>query len=264
MSIHKPVFKIERTSVDSAIDWSPHHHAYINPYNGCTACCPYCFWLSQEGWEGRVQIRHNIAQQLEAVLPTWPKDEFIYLGSVCDPFMELEKTEHLSVECLKLIQKYEIPLLITTSALSDAIRGCVDILKSMKQRVILVVELSRVDPIEEFNLTGHHIGIENANYLYDNGLEVWATLAPILPHITDIDKILEALNPSIPLYVDSLQCTPGGIQARKVMDWIRSDYPAYKEEYARIVDGQDLRYFDGIIEKAAQNPRIRFFPYDLT
>lgn len=264
MPLYIPEFKIEKTTVSSAIDWSPHHHAFINPYNGCTAGCPYCFWLSQEGWEGRIQIRSNIAEQLEPVLRTWPKNEFIYLGSVCDPFMEIEKTEHLSGECLKRISKYQIPLLITTSALSDVVREYADILKSMKQRVILVVELSRVSPIEEFNRTGHHPGIENANFLSDQGLEVWATLAPVLPHITDVDKVLAALNPAIPLYVDSLQCAPGGVQAQKVMGWINSDYPEYKEEYAKIVEEQNLCYFAEVKAKAERNCRIKFFPYDLT
>lgn len=264
MAISSPEFLIEKTTVSSAIDWSPHHHAYINPYNGCTAGCPYCFWLSQEGWEGRIQIRSNIAEQLEPVLRTWPQNAFVYLGSVCDPFMELERTERLSLECLKLISKHEVPLLITTSALSCVVREYVDLLKAMKQRVIIVVELSRVNPIETFNRTGHHTGIDNANFLHEQGLEVWATLAPVLPHITDIDKVLDALNPAIPLYVDSLQCAAGGVQARKVMDWINSDYPEYKEEYARIVETQDLSYFAEVEAKAKNNPRMKFFPYDLS
>ena len=78
-------FLIERVACEQAFDWSAHHHAFINPYNGCTAGCPYCFWLSQKGWENRIQIRENIVDVLDTALKTWDPKEFIYLGSVCDP-----------------------------------------------------------------------------------------------------------------------------------------------------------------------------------
>ena len=120
-------FLIERVTCQESFDWSPHHHAFINPYNGCTAGCPFCFWLSQQGWENRIQIRENIASILDDTLKTWNPDEFIYLGSVCDPFMEIEREQRLSRECLEVIKRYGMPLLITTSATNDVIRDYVDL-----------------------------------------------------------------------------------------------------------------------------------------
>ena len=72
---------IEKVKADSAIDWSPHHHAYVNPYNGCTAGCPFCFWLSRQGWEGRIQIRENITELLENELREYDPKEFIYFSN---------------------------------------------------------------------------------------------------------------------------------------------------------------------------------------
>ena len=256
-------FLIERVTCKEAFDWSPHHHAFINPYNGCTAGCPFCFWLSQQGWENRIQIRENIASILDDTLKTWNPDEFIYLGSVCDPFMEIEREQRLSRECLEVIKRYGMPLLITTSATNDVIRDYVDLLKSMPQRVIVVVELSRLGLLREFNTGRTHAGIENANYLRSQGLEVWATVAPVLPGVTDLDAILEALNPDIPVYVDSLQCSFGSIQARKVMDWICKEHPHMEKEYNRIVNNQDTSYFDTLMDKYCSEGRLHRFPYNL-
>lgn len=255
-------FLIEKVSCKEAIDWSPHHHAYINPYNGCTAGCPFCFWLSQKGWENRIQIRENIVGVLDDALKAWDSKELIYLGSVCDPFMEIEREHRLSRGCLEVIKKHERPLLITTSATNDVVREYVDLLKSMPQRVVVVVELSRLALLREYNSGGVHAGIENANYLRSHGLEVWATVSPVLPGVTDLDVILEALDAEIPVYVDSLQCESGGIQARKVMDWIRNEHPHLEEEYARIVIDQDTSYFDAIMDKYSAEQRIHRFPFD--
>lgn len=255
--------RVETVHADHAIDWSPHHHAFVNPYNGCPTGCPYCFWLSQPGWEGRIQVRENIPELLEQQLKSWPKDEYIYLGSICDPFMELDREYGLTRRCLELIRQCESPLLITTSAVNDVIFRDVDILTSMRQRVVIVVELSRIELMEDWNRGGRHIGIENANRLAEMGLEVWTTLAPILPQITELEAVLTALKPQIPVYIDSLQCKPDSIQARKTMDWICRDYPQNEEQYAKIVHQQDLSYFDEIRTKYKDNPRVMTFPYKL-
>ena len=90
--------KYEEVQAERALELSPHRHAYINPYTGCSMGCPFCFWLSMEGWEGRIGVRKNLPELLRRELKDWPKDEFLYLGSICDPFNEME--EQYNVEKL--------------------------------------------------------------------------------------------------------------------------------------------------------------------
>ncbi len=253
----------ETITVNSAIDWSPHHHAFINPYNGCAAGCPYCFWLSQSGWEGRIQIRTNIAEQLEVFLNTWNPQEYLYLGSVCDPFMEFEKDWGLTGKCLELIYERKIPLLITTSALCDAIFRYEELLQKMRDQVVIVVELARPEPLRVWKQGGRHIGIQSANRLVDAGLRVYATIAPILPEITDLQAVLDALDSRIPVYVDSLQCTADSIQGKKVLNWVESEYPALISMYEELVKKPDGAYFREILEHFQENDRVKTFPYQL-
>lgn len=84
----KMKMKYEEVQAEKALELSPHHHAYINPYTGCSMGCPFCFWLSMEGWEGRIGVRKNLPELLRRELKDWPKDEFLYLGSICDPLMK--------------------------------------------------------------------------------------------------------------------------------------------------------------------------------
>ncbi len=256
-------YSVEKVTVDSPIDWSPHHHAFVNPYNGCTMGCPYCFWRSQEGWEGRIQVRENIAEKLDESLQKWPKNEFIYLGSVCDPFMEIEREYRLTWSCLEVIRRHAVPLLITTSGVTDLVREYVPLLKAMQQRVIVVLELARIPELEKFNAGCKHMGIANANYLVSQGLEVWATMAPVLPGLTEMESILMHLDERIPVYVDSLRCEENSVQARGVQEWISRDYPELTAVYEQITRHNNTAYFTAFKERWRSCPRIKMFPYQL-
>lgn len=252
---------VEKVTAKEAIDWSPHRHAFLNPYNGCAMGCPFCYWLSFPGWEGRIEVRTNIVALLEQYLKAGTHKGFLYLGSVCDPFCELEETYRLTRDCLELIKKYEVPLLITTSASSACLLEYTALLASMPQKVITVVELSRIPYIEEMNRGGRHKGITCANALKEKGLEVWTTLAPVLPAVTDLDLVLKALDPHIPVYIDALDCKEGSIQAEKTMAWIRRDYPEQAERYHSMMLRHDRRYFEKLLQEKAENPRVKTFPF---
>ena len=165
--------------------------------------CPFCFWLSRDGWEKNMEIRLKTPELLEEALRTWPKGEWLYLGSICDPFNEWESKYHLSEQCLKVIDQYQIPLLITTSAVSPALLEEAEILKNMKAPVVVVAELARIPEMERLKKEGIHKGIQAANILKKMGLTVWATMAPVCPGILDLEPVLEKLDEEIPVYIDS-------------------------------------------------------------
>ena len=255
--------KVREVSGTEPYELSPHGHAFINPYGGCTMGCPFCFWLSRDGWENKMEIRMDTPSLLEEALKTWPKGEWIYLGSICDPFTEWESKYRLSEQCLKVIDKYQIPLLITTSAVSPALVEEAEILKRMKAPVVIVTELARIPEAERLKKEGIHRGIEAANALKKMGLTVWATMAPVCPGILELEPVLEKLDQEIPVYIDSLQCGKNSVQEKRVMEWIRNDYPQLESLYEKIVLEKDLTYFDVLLEQYENDPRIKTFPYEL-
>lgn len=253
----------EEIMATESYNLSPHGHAFINPYHGCSMGCPFCYWLSQEGWENRIQVKRNIGELLEEELKGWPADEYIYLGSVCDPFNELEEQYRLTKRCLEIIGKYKVPLVITTSAVNPVILEYAELLQTMEQRVVLVVELARIRFVEAMNRGEGHLGIVHANQLCEAGLEVWSTLAPILPGIVDLGSVLKALDSRIPVYVDSLSCSLSELQGTRVMEWIRKDYPELADDYREMLERQDWSYFDKILEANQGNERVKTFPFQL-
>lgn len=255
--------RIKEITAVHAIDYSPHRHAFLNPYDGCLMNCPFCFWLSCPDWEDRILVKKNYPELLKQYLEKEWDGGLLYLGSVCDPFMELEKEYRLTGKCLELLKKYEVPLLITTSAASDVILEYAEFLSTMGKRLIIAVELSRIPLVEELNRGGKHLGIEHANALASMGITTWVTLSPVLPGITDPAQVLGALNDAIPVYMDALRCEAGGIQQRKVMDWIARDYPELSEQYERIVLRGDDSYFETLLKMYGKDARIKTFPFEV-
>lgn len=254
---------IEEIEAEECYNLSPHRHAFINPYNGCSMGCPFCYWLSQDGWENRIQAKVNIGELLKNELVKWPKHEYIYLGSVCDPFNELEEQYRLTKQCLEIIKDYGVPLVITTSAVNPVIMDYLELLQSMRQRVVVVVELARIHDIEVLNQGGVHRGIAHANRLREAGLEVWATLSPILPGIIDLDIVLKQLNNQIPVYIDALNCSSQSIQGDRVLAWVKKDYPDLANLYQKMIEQQDWGYFEKILKNSQGNVRVKTFPFQL-
>lgn len=224
---------------------------------------PFLFLVKQGRLGKNMEIRLKTPELLEEALRTWPKGEWLYLGSICDPFNEWESKYHLSEQCLKVIDQYQIPLLITTSAVSPALLEEAEILKNMKAPVVVVAELARIPEMERLKKEGIHKGIQAANILKKMGLTVWATMAPVCPGILDLEPVLEKLDEEIPVYIDSLQCAKGSIQEKRVMEWIRKDHPQLEAVYEKIVLEKDLTYFDQLLKKYQRDPRIKTFPYAL-
>lgn len=225
--------------------------------------CPFCDWLSLPGWQGRIQIRENLPALLERFLADWPEDELLYLGSRCDPYMALEETWCLTRRCLEVIRAHRVPLLMTTSAATGTILRDVELLRGMTARTIVVVELSRIPFLERLRAGAKHEGIVRANELSAQGLEVWTTLAPVLPGLTEIDRVLAALRPEIPVYVAPLQCRPGTAQAQRVMNWVRASHPEWEAAYASMIDSADGQWFCDLLARYRGERRIREFPYQL-
>lgn len=255
--------KVELIRAAAAVNLSPHRHPFLNPYNGCSMGCPFCYWLSQAGWENRIQVKTNIAVLLSEYLKTFNRSEYLYLGSVCDPFMELEKKYRLTRDCLAVIRAAKVPLVITTSAVSEVILEELPLLAPMKEKVIVVVELARIPQIEAMNRGGQHQGIVHARKLNEAGFTVWTTLAPVLPEITSLPAVLKALPEEIPVYVDQLDCGEADIQGRRVMEWIKKDYPHLEALYRRIIVNRDDSFYRQFFRTYEGNQRVRRFPFNL-
>ena len=140
--------------VDFAVEINEYGQPYVNPYFGCTAGCPFCYWLSIPGWEGKIDIRLNIAEQLDRYCQEREAERpRLYMGSYCDPYMEEVEAEYqLTRRCLEVAARRRFPLTLCTSARSELILRDVDLLRQIPGLTV-VAELCRLDQTERLRTT---------------------------------------------------------------------------------------------------------------
>lgn len=175
------------------------HVPIIDPYDGCTIGCPYCFQLNNSEWNKNLLIKTNIPEMISKNLVHWPKDKTIYIGSKCDPYMNVEEKYQLTRQCIIELSKLKIPTMITTKSNLDIIFRDIDILKGYSTDLTILLGLSNLNELSKNK--NDNKNIKMANELYKLGIKVWAFIAPILPGITDVELMINSLHDDIPVYL---------------------------------------------------------------
>jgi len=233
----------------------------IDPYFGCSIGCPYCFRTSEEGWKNNIIVNTNIAELLDERLKSWPKEEAIYLGSMCDPYISIEKEYGLTRKCLEVLNKYQIPTFITTKSDNDLIIRDVDLLKNFCAKLIVLIGISNIRQLKNEYHGGKNHNIETANKLNRRGITVWSFITPILPYIVPVEQMINQFDEDIPVWLDLLRIKKDSIQAKQIKKFIAGEYPQLIEKYNKIIDDGNLEYYYELKDKYKDNKRIKFLPY---
>ena len=232
----------------------------VDPYEGCNIDCPYCFRLSNEGWSNNIIVYTNIAEMLDKELSTWTKEE-IYLGSLGDPYMSIEEKYELTRKCLKVLSKHQVPTMVTTKSDNGLILRDVDILKNFNADITILMGISHMKQLNNAYCGEVNKNIEMANKLMGMGINVWAFITPVMPHIVSIDEMINQINADIPIHLDLLRIEKDTLQAVSVKNHIARYYPHLVGEYNNIIDDGNLNYYYELKDKYKENKRITFLHY---
>lgn len=230
----------------------------IDPYEGCTMGCPYCFQLNDDEWNKDIIVKTNIANMIAMKLSDWPKDRIIYIGSKCDPYMNIEEKYELTRQCIIELSKLKIPIMITTKSNLDIIFRDIDIIKGYSADITVLLGLSNLNELSS-NINSYDIkNIEMANKLHGLGIKVGAFITPILPGITDVNAMIDKLHNDIPVFLDKLRIDKTSKSGEKMINYITEKYPQLKETYENILYNDSNDYINNLRETWKENTRVNF------
>ena len=93
----------------------------INPYQGCSHRCAYCYatyeW-SPEFYD-KIYAKSNAPQVLEKELSAWKNSDTIMpvmVSSATDPYQPAELRFQLTRRCIQVLQKYNVPYYVFTKS----------------------------------------------------------------------------------------------------------------------------------------------------
>ena len=173
----------------------------INIYRGCTHGCIYCDSRSKcysfdHDFED-IEIKENALELLERKLRMKKNKCMIRTGSMCDPYIPLERTLKYTRRALELIYKYGFGLSIQTKS-NDILRD-LDLLKLIneKSKCVIQMTLTTYDEtlckIIEPNVSTTKERFEVLKIMKENNISTVVWMDPILPFINDNEENLRGI-----------------------------------------------------------------------
>ncbi len=173
----------------------------MNTYRGCTHGCIYCDSRSRcyhidHKFED-IEVKINALELLEDALRRKRKKCIIGTGSMCDPYMPLEKHYKITRGCLEIVDKYGFGFTFITKS-SSCLRD-LDLFKRINEKTKCVVQMTlttyddRLCKIIEPNVATTSERFETLKVLRDNGIPTVVWFCPFLPYINDTEENLRGL-----------------------------------------------------------------------
>jgi len=217
----------------------------MNLYRGCTHGCIYCDSRStcyqiDHDFED-VEIKVNAPALLENALRRKRSRCMIGTGSMCDPYLPLERTEGLTRRCLELIDRYNFGFTVITK--SDLILRDLDLLKRINEKTKCVIQMTLTTfdetlcRILEPNVCTTARRAEVLNTLRDAGIPTVVWLCPILPFLNDsVENLLGILHYCFEAKVKGIICFGMGVTLREgdreyFYEKLDKHFPGMKQRY---------------------------------
>ena len=172
----------------------------MNLYRGCQHGCIYCdsrssCYKMKHDFED-VEVKRNAAAILDHELKK-KSPCMISTGSMCDPYIPLEKELNLTRKCLEVIERYGFGLNILTK--SSLILRDIDILQRINKKAKCVVQVSLTTYNEtlcgkiEQNVCTSKERFHVLKEMHKANIPTVVWLSPILPFVNDTEYNLMGL-----------------------------------------------------------------------
>lgn len=172
----------------------------INPYNGCSNSCFYCYAHSYWGYlemflkVGIITVFKDfnkvVAEQLDKINIA----SCGYLSPVTDPFQRINNHYKLSEKIIREFIKRNLPIeFITKSVIPEEVIELIKVQKhSFAQVSILTLDENLRKMLMKEGATTHEL-LDNFKKLSDNGIFKVARIDPVFPYLTDNLKDIKNL-----------------------------------------------------------------------
>ena len=165
----------------------------MNIYRGCTHGCIYCdsrssCYHTPVPFEN-IEVKENALELLEIALKSKRNKCMIGTGSMCDPYMPLEKSLCYMQKSLELIEKYGFGVTVITK--SDLILRDLDTIERITKKTKAVVQITlttyddELCKIIEPNVCVTSKRVEVLKECYKRNIPTVVWFSPFLPYIND-------------------------------------------------------------------------------
>lgn len=180
----------------------------IDPYIGCGVGCSYCY-ASKSGdevnepikaWGDFVYAKVNAVDTLSFEMEKFSKndleDKKILLSSKTDPYQGCETTYQITRKILQYLAQKEFPGIVGILTKSPLVLRDIEIFRRF-QRAEIGLTITTLDEQLARSIENHAPSarkrLETLKRLYEEGINTFAFVGPLLPHYIEMPELLEEL-----------------------------------------------------------------------
>jgi DNA repair photolyase len=260
-------FRIAGAFIPRSLKYMHVYDYRLSPYMGCTKRCIYCFELvNRNVRKNEVKVKTNTIKYVRKVLLTLNERKAVLVdGYDCE---EIEKDTKLLRNSLNVLLEFRTPVFVQTK--SSLVLRDIDKLERLSECTKLTTVAFSLTSLEEEHArifepytTSPEERIKAMQKLSSRGIITGIILMPILPFISDTNKVLEHVFSEAASvgcsYVipEPLRVTGAGPQRNNVFQVIKKYYPELLPKYERLYPR------DPYGPEFGTRPRSRTYLYDL-
>ena len=230
----------------------------IDAYDGCQLRCPYCFQWLDLAWNRNILVKTNLPEVLARQLDAWDVTQTLYVGSRSDPYMALEGRYRLTRRTLQVLQARGVPCILSTKSNAPAFFDDISLFLEYKDKLIICVGQANLAHLRRTSDQRELPNIRAANELARLGINTWVFITPVLPGITDVETMVDALPKNMPVYVDKLRLDAGSAAERRLFDYLTTHYPELEARYRALARAGADPYYAELKELYRDEPRVQF------
>ncbi|MGE5223890.1 MAG: SPL family radical SAM protein [Omnitrophica WOR_2 bacterium] len=230
----------------------------LDGYDGCQLNCPYCFQWRDPAWNKNILVKTNFPEVLAQELVAWDPSQTLYIGSRGDPYMPLEGKYRLTRRILQVLLAHGVPCILSTKSNSHAFFEDIGLFRQYGEKLIICIGQANVMHLRKIADPGNLPNIRTANELARQGIQTWVFITPVLPGITDVKTMVDALPVDMPVFLDKLRLDSRSAFKQRFFNYLDTWYPSLEPRYRKIMQDGDDPYYQELKEMYHDHPRVKF------
>jgi len=219
----------------------------MNIYRGCSHGCIYCDSRSKcyqinHDFED-IEVKENAIELLESKLISKRKKCMISTGSMCDPYMHIEKQLEMTKKALEVIYKHGFGAAVITK--SDMVLRDLELFKKINKKAKAVVQMTLTTYDDELcKILEPHVSVTSERVkalevFKDNDIPTVVWFSPMLPFINDtMENVKGIMDYCVKAKVKGIICFGIGLTLREgnrqyFYEKLDEHFPGYKEIYIK-------------------------------
>ena len=172
--------------------------------------------------------------------------------------MALEGQYRLTRRTLQVLRAHGVPCFLSTKSNAPAFFDDIGLFLEYRDKLTICIGQANLAHLRKTADQRELANIRTANKLAQLGINIWVFITPVLPGITDVKAMINALPASMRIFLDTLRLDSGSVPEQRFFEYLKTYYPELEPRYRTLMREGTDPYYEELEEMYQDEPRVKF------